>query len=139
MLRWLISLFSSHKRPQFPTIDEALLQTTKTGLQYMAVREPAAEGRQPRSYDQVRVRYAGWTADGKLFDASYPKTITFSLDRVIRGWSQGLQLMREGAEYVFVIPGKLAYGPRGIPPMIGPDATLIFHVELVKVVDLITA
>lgn len=139
MFRWLASLFSPHKRPPFPTIDEAQLQTTKTGLQYLVAREADPDGRQPRSYDQVRVRYAGWTTDGQLFDTSYPKSITFPLDRVIRGWSQGLQLMREGAAYVFVIPGKLAYGPRGIPPKIGPDATLIFHVELIKVVDLATA
>lgn len=139
MLRWILDLFSPHKRPGFELPGDAELRTAKGGLRYKVVREGAPDGRRPRTYDQVEVRYAGWTTDGRLFDASYPRSVTFSLDRVIKGWSQGLQLMREGDAYLLVVPPDLAYGPRGVPPRIGPDATLVFHVELVRVKDLYTA
>ena len=135
MLRWITDLFARPKRPPFSMPADDELQSMTSGLRYQVISEGDGEGRRPQPYDQVEVRYAGWTTDGKLFDASYPRTLTFSLERVIRGWSQGLTLMREGSVYVFVIPPKLAYGARGAPPRIGPDETLVFHVELIRVKD----
>ena len=133
MLRWISDLLGRSKRPSFVLPADEELETTRSGLKHKKVGADHADGRRAQSYDQVEVRYVGWTTDGNLFDASYPRTITFSLDRVIRGWSEGLQLMREGEAFLFVIPPKLAYGRRGAPPRIGPDETLVFHVELVKV------
>jgi FKBP-type peptidyl-prolyl cis-trans isomerase len=95
----------------------------------------AGEGRSPQASDTVTVHYAGWTTDGKLFDSSYTRgePATFPLGRVIGGWTEGLQLMREGGSSRFVIPPELAYGARGAPPKIGPNATLVFQVELIRI------
>jgi FKBP-type peptidyl-prolyl cis-trans isomerase FkpA len=79
------------------------------------------------------VRYAGWTTDGKSFDASFPGTASFPLNKVIGGWTEGLQLIGEGGSIRLVIPPALGYGARGAPPKIGPNATLIFLVELQKI------
>jgi FKBP-type peptidyl-prolyl cis-trans isomerase len=84
----------------------------------------------------VRVHYAGWLTDGTLFDSSFPRAFEarFQLGQVIRGWNEGLQLMKPGAIYRFVIPPPLAYGPRPPPDSSIPaNATLIFHVELIGV------
>ena len=106
---------------------------TRTGLRYEVVRD--AEGTRPCATDKVTVHYAGWTTDGKLFDSSYGrgKPTSFPLNRVIKGWTEGLQLMPEGSVYRFVIPPGLAYGKQGAPPAIGADETLVFLVELVSV------
>ena len=92
-------------------------------------------GKQPAMGRKVTVHYAGWLTDGTLFDASYSRgeMATFRLGEVIPGWNEGLCLMKEGAIYKFTIPGDLAYGPRGSPPSIPPNATLVFVVELSKV------
>lgn len=89
----------------------------------------------PKSSDQVEVHYRGTTIDGKEFDSSYKRkeTITFGLNQVIRGWTEGMQLIGEGGKAELYIPSNLAYGTRGAPPVIGPDETLIFEVELIKV------
>jgi FKBP-type peptidyl-prolyl cis-trans isomerase len=85
--------------------------------------------------EKVTVHYAGWLVDGRLFDSSYARgaPAVFPLNRVIAGWSEGLQLMRPGGRFRFVIPPELGYGQRGAPPSIGPNATLVFEVELVGV------
>jgi len=104
------------------------------GLQYKVLEE--GSGVSPDSTDKVRVNYKGTLIDGTVFDSSYERgePVTFPLNRVIPGWTQGLQMMKEGAKYKFFIPGELAYGqnppPRG---PIGPNETLIFEVELLKV------
>jgi len=106
---------------------------TESGLQYKVITE--GTGATPKAEDQVEVNYEGRLIDGKVFDSSYQrgKSITFGVGGVIRGWTEALQLMKEGAKYQLYIPAQLAYGERGSPPDIGPGATLIFDVELVAV------
>lgn len=113
--------------------DSASLQTTDSGLQYEVVTE--GEGTAPGPTDRVTVHYAGWLTNGEPFDSSYSrgKPATFPLNGVIAGWTEGLQLMSPGAAYRFLIPSELAYGQRGAPPKIRPGASLLFHVELIKV------
>lgn len=106
--------------------------TTASGLQYTVVTE--GSGAQPKASDSVTVHYKGTTIDGKEFDSSYGRApATFPLNRVIPGWTEGVQLMKEGAKYRFFIPSNLAYGERGAGSDIGPNAALIFDVELIKV------
>jgi FKBP-type peptidyl-prolyl cis-trans isomerase FkpA len=109
------------------------VQSTSTGLQYK-VLTPGA-GRSPKASDVVLVHYRGTLLNGKEFDSSYKRRepIEFPLNQVIRGWTEGVQLMQEGAKYEFYIPSNLAYGSRGAGGDIGPDETLIFEVELLKV------
>jgi FKBP-type peptidyl-prolyl cis-trans isomerase len=92
-------------------------------------------GASPAASDNVTVHYKGTTIDGKEFDSSYSRgaPATFPLNRVIAGWTEGVQLMKEGAKYRFFIPSNLAYGERGAGRDIGPNAALIFDVELIKV------
>ena len=107
--------------------------TTASGLQYEVMRE--GEGAQPGPTDQVTIHYRGTLLDGSEFDSSYERDqpATFSVTGVIPGFAEGLQLMELGSQYRFVIPGELAYGPAGSPPSIGPDATLVFEVELLEI------
>jgi FKBP-type peptidyl-prolyl cis-trans isomerase FkpA len=107
--------------------------TTASGLQYKVLKE--GTGRSPKATDVVVVNYRGTLINGKEFDSSYKsgKPIEFPLNRVIPGWTEGVQLMKEGAKYEFYIPPNLAYGSRGAGGVIGPDETLIFEVELLKV------
>ncbi|QPK62788.1 FKBP-type peptidyl-prolyl cis-trans isomerase [Methylomonas sp. LL1] len=107
--------------------------TTASGLQYQVFTE--GTGLAPKATDNVTVHYKGTTIDGKEFDSSYSRgaPATFPLNRVIAGWTEGLQLMKEGAKYRFFIPSNLAYGERGAGRDIGPNAALIFDVELIKV------
>ena len=107
--------------------------TTESGLQYKVLTK--GEGATPAKTDKVTVNYKGATIDGKEFDSSYKRgtPATFPLNRVIPGWTEGLQLMKEGATYQFYIPSELAYGSRGAGRDIGPNSTLIFDVELIKV------
>lgn len=109
------------------------VETTKSGLQYEVLRE--GDGPRPDSTDQVTVQYEGKLTDGRVFDSSYKRgqPMTLSVNRVIRGLSEGLRLMRVGSKYRFVVPPDLAYGPAGAGEMIGPNATLIFEVELLKI------
>jgi len=119
--------------PPFVLPSAAELQTTASGLQYVHVEE--GSGTSPGPTETVTVHYAGWLTDGTLFDASYRRgeTTSFPLNGVIKGWTEGLQLMKQGGSTIFVIPGALAYGQRGSPPKIGPDATLVFRVDLISV------
>jgi FKBP-type peptidyl-prolyl cis-trans isomerase FkpA len=108
--------------------------TTPSGLQYMVLRQGA--GARPAASDRVRVNYRGTLLDGTVFDSSYDRgePAEFPLGQVIPGWSEGLGLMPVGAKYRFWIPAKLAYGERGTPGgPIGPNATLVFDVELLGI------
>ena len=109
------------------------VNTTPSGLQYKVLQE--GSGKSPKATDVVVVNYRGTLTNGKEFDSSYKagKPIEFPLDRVIPGWTEGVQLMKEGAKFEFFIPSNLAYGPRGAGGVIGPDEALIFEVELLKV------
>ena len=106
---------------------------TASGLQYKEL--VAGDGEKPDAADTVRVHSAGRLLDGSIFDSSYQRgeTITFPLNGVIRGWTEGLQLMGVGATHELYIPFNLAYGQRGMPPTIPPCATLIFKVELIGI------
>ncbi len=108
--------------------------TTASGLQY-EVLTPGTGTVSPKATDNVTVHYKGTTIDGKEFDSSYSRgePATFPLNRVIPGWTEGVQLMKEGAKYRFYIPSELAYGEQGAGRAIGPNAALIFDVELIKI------
>ena len=109
------------------------VKETPTGLQYEVITE--AEGRKPGRTSKVRVHYTGTLLNGQVFDSSVQRgePAEFGLNQVISGWTEGLQLMSEGAKYRFFIPARLAYGERGAPGAIPPNAALIFEVELLKI------
>ena len=109
------------------------ITVTKSGLQYEVLQEGA--GKQPKATDTVRCHYEGRLLDGTIFDSSYKRNepADFGLQHVIAGWTEGVQLMSEGSKYRFYIPYMLAYGEGGAGAMIPPFATLIFDVELIKV------
>ncbi|MDY0297183.1 MAG: FKBP-type peptidyl-prolyl cis-trans isomerase [Acidobacteriota bacterium] len=106
---------------------------TASGLQYAVIKP--GDGASPKPSDRVTVHYHGTLVDGTVFDSSVQRgePVTFRLDQLIPGWVEGIQLMKVGAKYRFVIPPELAYGKRGSPPRIGPDATLVFEVELLGI------
>lgn len=131
MLKRLLDALRGTPAPDFYLPGESEVELLPSGLA-IQVLEPGS-GRSPEASDTVTVRYVGWTPDGVRFDSSYPGSATFGLDRVIRGWTEGLQHLAEGGSARLVIPPGLAYGPRGAPPRIGPDATLVFHVALLRV------
>lgn len=108
--------------------------TLPSGLQYQVLQE--GNGKSPKATDQVKCHYEGTLINGKVFDSSYRRgePATFPLNGVIAGWTEGLQLMKEGAKYRFFIPFNLAYGTRGAGQDIPPYAALIFDVELIEVV-----
>lgn len=110
------------------------VKTTASGLQYAVMKEGAGE--KPKATDTVRVHYHGTLLDGKVFDSSVDRNepATFPLDGVIKGWTEGLQLMTLGSKYKFVLPSELAYGERGAGDNIGPGAVLTFEVELLEIV-----
>lgn len=107
--------------------------TRPSGLQYMVLKE--GSGKSPKATDQVRCHYEGFLIDGTVFDSSVDRgePAVFGLQQVIAGWTEGLQLMKEGAKYRFFIPYLLAYGPSGAGNSIPPYAALIFDVELLEV------
>ncbi len=107
--------------------------TTKSGLQYEVLNE--GTGKKPKATDKVRCHYEGTLINGQVFDSSYKRNepAVFGLNQVIAGWTEGVQLMSEGAKYRFYIPYLLGYGESGAGDMIPPYATLIFDVELLEV------
>jgi len=109
------------------------VQTTASGLQYEIVEQ--GNGPKPTAADTVTVHYRGTLIDGKQFDSSYDRgqPATFPLNRVIPGWTEGLQLMNVGSKYKLFIPSELGYGANGAGADIGPHATLIFDVELIGI------
>ncbi len=106
---------------------------TKSGLQYEVLTE--GTGKSPKATDTVRCHYEGRLLDGTVFDSSYKRgePADFGLNQVIPGWTEGVQLMKEGAKFRFHIPYLLAYGERGAGAQIPPYSTLVFDVELIKV------
>lgn len=112
---------------------KAGVTTTASGLQYEVLKQ--GDGPQPTAADKVTVHYRGTLLDGTEFDSSYKRgqTATFPLKGVIRGWTEGLQLMKTGSTFRFFIPPDLGYGSYGAGRMIGPNATLIFDVELISI------
>lgn len=108
------------------------VQVTDSGLQYKVIE--MGDGAKPSASDNVTVHYRGSLLNGQEFDSSYSRNepTSFRLDQVIPGWTEGVQLMPVGSKFMFFIPSNLAYGPNGGGP-IGPNATLIFEVELISI------
>lgn len=112
---------------------KAGVKTLASGLQYKVMT--AGSGKSPAAEDTVEVHYEGKLINGKVFDSSIQrgKSISFGVNKVIKGWTEALQLMKEGAKWQVYIPSKLAYGENGAGNAIGPNETLIFDIELIKV------
>ncbi|WP_324170956.1 FKBP-type peptidyl-prolyl cis-trans isomerase [Sulfurimonas sp.] len=107
--------------------------TLESGLQYSVIKK--GTGKSPKLTDTVVTHYHGTLIDGTVFDSSYDRgeTVSFPVNAVIKGWTEALQKMKVGSKWHLVIPAELAYGKRGAPPSIGPDATLVFDVELLEI------
>lgn len=130
---WELELVCLSKVPEFRDLDPAKTVTTQSGLMYEVIE--MGTGASPTTADTVSANYTGWLTDGTMFDSSHARGAPseFPLTRVIKGWTEGLQLMKTGGKFLFKIPGELAYGANGKPPTIPPNATLVFLVELVVV------
>lgn len=113
--------------------DKEGVVTLPSGLQYQILRQ--GDGKQPKATDRVRCHYEGMLIDGTLFDSSIQRgePAVFGLNQVIAGWTEGVQLMKEGAKYRFFIPYNLGYGERGADQQIPPYSALVFDVELIDV------
>lgn len=111
------------------------VKVTESGLQYEVIEE--GDGPKPTAEDRVRVHYHGTTIDGEVFDSSVERgePTEFPLNGVIKGWTEGIQLMPVGSKYTFYIPSELAYGERGAQGAIEPNSALIFEVELIDIVE----
>ena len=111
------------------------VKATASGLQYKVLKAGKADGKSPKSSDKVKVHYHGTLIDGTVFDSSVQRgePAEFGVDEVIPGWTEVLQLMKEGDKWQVYIPSKLAYGPRGAGPQIGPNSALVFDVELLSI------
>jgi len=110
--------------------------TLPSGLQYKVI-EKVEKGQSPKATDTVKVHYRGTLIDGTEFDSSYARKApaTFAVNRVIKGWTEALQLMKTGEKWQLTIPYDIAYGERGNPPKIGPKSALLFDVELLEIVS----
>ena len=110
------------------------MKTTATGLQYQVLKQGTGAA-SPKATDTVKVHYHGTLLDGTVFDSSVQRgePISFPLNRVIPGWTEGLQLMKVGDKFKFTIPPNLAYGPNSPTPKIPPNSTLVFEVELLGI------
>ena len=109
------------------------MKTTKSGLQYKVLKE--GTGKSPAKTDTVTAHYKGTLIDGTTFDSSYMRgePLKIPVGGVIPGWTEALQLMKVGSKWVLYVPSDLAYGPAGSPPVIGPNSTLVFEVELLGI------
>ena len=121
--------------PDIPADTE--IQTTESGLKYSVLKAGAADGKRPKLTDEVTVHYTGWLTNGTKFDSSRDRgePTSFKVGGVISGWTEGLQLMTVGSHFKLTIPADIGYGERGSPPVIPPNSTLIFEVELLKIVE----
>lgn len=112
--------------------DRPAFKTTASGLKYRVIRE--GKGRKPNANSTVTCHYKGWLDNGKEFDSSYGKSAaSFPLGGVVKGWTEGLQLIQEGGMIELEVPADLGYGPQGRAPVIPKNATLHFDIELLKV------
>jgi FKBP-type peptidyl-prolyl cis-trans isomerase len=130
---WELEVLSVNKVPAFRELARDKTVTTPTGLKYEVLA--LGEGESPKATDTVSALYTGWLMDGTMFDSAHARgePTEFPLNRVIKGWTEGVQLMKPGGKFLFEIPAALAYGPRGSPPKIPADATLVFLIELAAV------
>ena len=121
------------ERQQAEAAEKGKINREAGGLQYEIVKE--GDGPMPTAQDSVTVHYTGKLIDGTVFDSSVERgaPATFGVSQVIPGWVEALQMMKAGSKWRLFIPSQLAYGPNGAGPVIGPDSTLIFDVELIKV------
>jgi len=128
----LIGRYEQSKSPNGATQNSGII-ATRSGLKYEVIEQ--GTGDTPGYRDTVTVHYRGTNQQGQVFDESYSRgrPARIRLDEVVDGWAEGLQLMQEGATYRLIIPPYLAYGSRGRPPMIGPNETLTFEVQLIEV------
>jgi len=112
---------------------KADVKTLPSGLQYKVIK--AGTGKKPKTNDTVTTHYRGTLIDGTEFDSSYRRgqPASFPVSGVIRGWTEALQFMEEGAKWQLFVPSNLAYGERGMGGVIGPNATLIFEIELISI------
>ena len=119
-----------------PAVDSSGKYTTRSGLQYKVLASGPAEGRSPTRLDSVVVHYRGTLTDGTVFDSSIDRgqPATFPVAHVIPGWTEALQLMKPGDEWVLFIPARLAYGSQGAGAKIPPNSDLIFQVRLLQIV-----
>jgi len=135
----MISKFSAHNKKEGAEYLAANKKkkgviTLPSGLQYKVLK--SGNGKvSPKATDKVVTHYRGTLIDGTVFDSSYDRgeAVSFPVNAVIKGWTEALQKMKVGDKWQLVIPSDLAYGEQGVPPSIGPDATLIFDVELLKI------
>jgi FKBP-type peptidyl-prolyl cis-trans isomerase len=132
---WELELVAVNDLPEFRDLDPAKTVTTQSGLQYEVIA--VGDGASPKATDTVSAHYTGWLTDGKSFDSSHARGMPtqFPLNRVIAGWTEGLQLMKPGGKFLFRIPAALGYREQGAGESIPPNATLVFLVELEKIVD----
>ena len=121
------------ERQQAEAAEKGKINREAGELQYEIVKE--GDGPMPTAQDSVTVHYTGKLIDGTVFDSSVERgaPATFGVSQVIPGWVEALQMMKAGSKWRLFIPSQLAYGPNGAGPVIGPDSTLIFDVELIKV------
>lgn len=120
--------------PVEPAVKIQKVVTTASGLKYRVLQIGAGQS-VPELTDRVTVHYSGKLLDGTEFDNTRKRgrPASFAISRVIEGWAEGLQLMTEGSKYQFIVPPDLAYGDKGVSGIVGPQATLVFDVELLKV------
>lgn len=129
VVAWIVSTSQADDKKEEKVI------TTKSGLKYVELKEGTGDA--AKSGDTVSVHYTGWLKDGTKFDSSLDRKQPFDFPlgkgRVIKGWDEGVAGMKPGGKRKLIIPAELAYGKRGAPPVIPPDAELTFEVELLKI------